>query len=542
VALTSAVLVVLASVLAAAALGSLSIPHNDAWAYSLIGVRFADTGTFELVGWNAAALWGQVLAAAPFAALAGVAGQHLFVALTGIALLVATFAIVRRLAGERWAALAVATTLAFPGFLLLSTSFMTEVPATAAMVGCLLAGVAALEAARRGRSPIALVVAGVLVGCWGSTVRDQAVIAPLVVTVSWALAWRSTRWRAAAWVGLGATMLVAVGFQVFRRSLANNQSLSFLDPIPGLSDLRTVLLTAVTAGLVILPLTIAPGMVALRRRLGTRGTLVVLIVWLVAASIMARAPRDLLVGNYLSPTGAYTAAASGQRPWLLPWWDLLPALGVLGLLTVAATVVPAWQYLRSLEHRSEYYLVLGFGIAYAAGIVGQTSFGWGSFDRYLLPLLVPAAVLGALAWRHLRVAASRLPVTATIGALLVLIATSVPLSLNAWAFDAARWQAGAAATADGWPANDVDAGLEWSGWHAQGPYGSGVPSAEDRSWWTGNLASARSCVLVTSSQEEGQVIAERTYRLLGFIGPPATMYVIVTGAGECDLSPSGASA
>jgi uncharacterized membrane protein len=542
VVLPAAVLVVVVAVLSAAALGSLTIPHNDAWAYSLIGKRFAETGSFELVGWNAAALWGQVVAAAPFTALGGVTGQHLFVAGTAVGLLLATFALVRRLAGERWATLAVATTLAFPGFLLLSTSFMTEVPATAAMVGCVLAGVVAMEAARQGRSPLPLLVASLLLGCWGSTVREQAIIAPLVVTASLAVAWRGTRWRAAAWVGMGTTVAVAIVFQVFRRSLSNNQSLSFFDPIPGPTDLRVLVLTALTAGLVLLPLTVAPGLLALRRRYGPLGTTIVLLVVAAAGLVMALVPRDLLIGNYLSPTGAYTAAASGQRPGLLPWWDLLPALGLLGLLTLGATIVPAWRCLRASKRPGERYLVLGFGLAYAASIAAQASVGWAAFDRYLLPLVAPGAALGALGWRHLRATTSPLPLAVTTGVVGLLAVTSAVLSLNAWAFDSARWQAGVAATADGWPTGDVDAGLEWAGWHSREAYGSGPPTEEDRSWWSANLPSSRSCVLVTSSREEGQVVAEPTYRLLGFLGPQSSMYVIVTGAGTCELTAPDAAA
>jgi hypothetical protein len=36
--------------------GSLAIPHNDAWAHSLIAQHFARSGSFELIGWNRSAL------------------------------------------------------------------------------------------------------------------------------------------------------------------------------------------------------------------------------------------------------------------------------------------------------------------------------------------------------------------------------------------------------------------------------------------------------------------------------------------------------
>src|SRR5688500_2588577 len=45
--------------------GSVSIPHNDAWAYSRIAATFGRGDGFVLVGWNRLGLFGQVVPLGP---------------------------------------------------------------------------------------------------------------------------------------------------------------------------------------------------------------------------------------------------------------------------------------------------------------------------------------------------------------------------------------------------------------------------------------------------------------------------------------------
>src|SRR5436305_13929403 len=58
--------------------GSLAIPHNDAWAYSLIAEHYARSGSIQLVGWNRAALVGQIVVLGPLGG--SIVVQNLFVA------------------------------------------------------------------------------------------------------------------------------------------------------------------------------------------------------------------------------------------------------------------------------------------------------------------------------------------------------------------------------------------------------------------------------------------------------------------------------
>jgi hypothetical protein len=151
----------------AAAGGGLSIPHNDAWSYSRIAQTFARSGHIRLLGWNRSALFGQFLVLGPAARWLVV--QQLLVALLAGAGLLACYDLLVPSVGRRRAAFAALLTAAWPGFGLLATSFMADVPAMAAMLGCLALGRRAL---RRG-SP-GLLVASVAAGLAYDTARWRA--------------------------------------------------------------------------------------------------------------------------------------------------------------------------------------------------------------------------------------------------------------------------------------------------------------------------------------------------------------------------------
>ncbi|NUT51809.1 MAG: hypothetical protein HOV94_31630, partial [Saccharothrix sp.] len=118
--------------------GSLSIPHNDSWAYSRIAETFGRTGRIELLGWNRSALFGQFLPLGPLASR--LEAQHVFVALLGLVALVATYDLCVASTGRRRAALAAVAVALWPGFGLLATSFMSDMPTLAAVTACLALG------------------------------------------------------------------------------------------------------------------------------------------------------------------------------------------------------------------------------------------------------------------------------------------------------------------------------------------------------------------------------------------------------------------
>lgn len=149
--------VVGASLLSSALTGSLDIPHNDDWAYSRVALDLARTGELRLVGWTPSSLIGHVLWAQPFLSLFGTTLRvlHFAQAVAAAVGLLCSFVVMRRLLRFRDALLGTVIIAAFPGYALLSTSYMTDTTAFAAQMVCLATGLAALD---RPRPRVLLVV------------------------------------------------------------------------------------------------------------------------------------------------------------------------------------------------------------------------------------------------------------------------------------------------------------------------------------------------------------------------------------------------
>ena len=125
-------LVVLPAIVAGTA-GALWIPHNDSWAHSRIAASFAETGRVHLVGFNRASMVGMMV---PLGSLASsVVGQHVFVMLCGAAMIGFSYGTARRVLPRGRSLLVAALVGVAPGFALLSTSYMTDVPMMAGIAG-----------------------------------------------------------------------------------------------------------------------------------------------------------------------------------------------------------------------------------------------------------------------------------------------------------------------------------------------------------------------------------------------------------------------
>ena len=81
--------------------------------------------------------------------------------------------------------------LALPGFALSTSSFMTDVPAFSAEAICL--AIAAVALGREGRSRWGLLAAALAVGCFGFSVREFDIAAPLAAIGALALQDRGHR-------------------------------------------------------------------------------------------------------------------------------------------------------------------------------------------------------------------------------------------------------------------------------------------------------------------------------------------------------------
>lgn len=185
-------------------LGAFDIPRNDSWSYRRVLWEFVGTGHVRLVGWSGMTMIGQVFWTAPFVEVLG-KGQWVpgtAVAVASAIGLACAYALARSLLPRAWAAGCVLLTLAVPGVLLNTSSFMTDVTAFSAEVACLLFGAAALH--RSGRGRWALVAAAVVTGCFGFSIREFDLAAPAAVLIVLAVqdrrAWRAYGpWVCARW-------------------------------------------------------------------------------------------------------------------------------------------------------------------------------------------------------------------------------------------------------------------------------------------------------------------------------------------------------
>lgn len=473
--------------------GSLYIPHNDAWSHSKIAQEYAATGHMTLLGWNRTSLVGQFVILGPLGG--SIAAQHLFVAASGAVSLVMTYLLVRPRAGEAGALLAVITLGVVPDFGLLSTSFMTDIPALAGMLTCLWAGD---EAVRRNSAPFWWF--GILAGIWAVTVREQAVVAAAAILVAGWLARRPARKH----VMLAALVVTVgvVGFEVWRRSLPGDDPPGF----SGVGELNTVITAAkilFTVGFYVLPVVVAVAN-PLRWRPSVR--------WLAAgatllAGVVAQGMgATLLLGNYLGRSVSYDAASVGA-PVVLPesLWTVVLVAAVLG------TMLLVGHALESGLSRDP--ILLTAGVLLLLGTLAQAAVRQSTSGRFLL-LFVP---IGAgLLLQGRRVPNLRLG----IGVAVLPLVVGVMLTAATYSYDAARWATAEELVAAGVSPRDIDAGFEWVGTHAQGPYTSDLPPREPLGgWYVSRFESSRACHLVTGSPLPGlqpsRVFRYATFGVLG---------------------------
>lgn len=478
--------------------GGLAIPHNDAWSYGRIAQTFGYSGRIELLGWNRSALFGQFVVLGPLARSLVV--QHLFVAALSVVALAAVYDLVVAAAGRNKAALAVFIVAIWPGFGLLATSFMLDIPALAAMMVCLALGRRAL-----GSQSAVLLGVSVAAGLWGFTIREQALAAlAAVVLVALASAWRSReRWY---WIATGCASVAIgaaiIGFELWR------QSYSAGDPpviaIP--EDLWTAGASVLVQGYFVVALASAPAVLLVARpwrwgRGAIVGAAVTAVVAIVAVFSFGR--RKFFVGNYIDPSGPYWAAGNGRpsEVFSIGVWTLLVALACVSGVLLAGVLVR--------QFRRADPMLWTFVMLVVLGNLGSALSGQIMYDRYWLLILPPllAMVLAERPersidqWRDIALLCRRTVVGCVLAGSAVF---TTAITAAGFAYDAARWEVAEDLVATGVPATDVNAGLEWNGYHS--PEGMSPPG-------TWKFPGLRSCYLVAAApQLNRQAASVRTYR------------------------------
>ena len=517
----------------AAAAGAVGVLSNDDWVYALGAQSLYRTGAITMPGHTAAAV-GQVVLAQPLLWLSGGAtwAYTVFGLATGGLGIASTYLLGRQYLDRGAAAMVALLVLAMPGFVRQSAGFMTDVPAFALATLSLLLGVRWLRGGRR-----ATLVASLAVGLVGVTVREFAIAAPAAVLVT-SLAQHRARDRAfvVAMTGLVAAGIAGILLSVRSPAVAGGGLYS----TPQLLRLYVLLGPAMTTvAAVLLPALV----IAVVRRQSSLRPLHLL--WAVAIVALAFVVPSVgpLVGQFWMAEGLVgNALLSGDRqPVIGPLaWNLSLALALAAGVLLAA-VAARWasramagastprrlggRVLTVLRRPPAVLLV--FLLGYAAEIAVVVSVGAYPLDRYLYPMIPAAAIL--LLRETGEVVRPRRIEWLGYAAFGWLAASAVAITLNSFAYDAARWHAGESAVAMGYTAETVDAGYNWVGYHTGGQT-QATPQNFGLMWYVDGMMDAAPCAVVSNAPLDHAgyrlVRVDRTaYRQYLLVGPDQPLYL-----------------
>lgn len=380
---------------------------------------------------------------------------------------------------------------------------MTDVPALCAASICLTLG----ERARRSSST-ALLLLSVVVGLWGSTIRDQAVVAPVAVLLVRLGTARSRTHLLRLLVVAGGAGALFLHFEMWRRSLPNGMNPEI--KISAGFGVQSAISAGLTVSLWLLPaLALAVRPRGWSRPVAGASLFVgasLLILWTL------RGFANQFQGNYFHPLGAYPEFVGHA---------VIPN-SVVTIVNAAAILSAALLAGWFLEIGPQVPGTLGvYAILAAVGLLVPPFLGQASFDRYALPLLPPllAFLLRATPHRaephhastHAR---NRLrpsvPRDSTLrwilasSVLTVLFGLSITLTANALARDSARWKLATELVRAGIPAKYVDGGLAWNGAHSRTAASvhlnrTDIPTESSMRWF----ADSKRCFVISSRTMPG---------------------------------------
>ena len=454
--------------------GRQDFPLNDDWAFARGAFRFARGQGIDYFGWASMPQLGQWLWACPFVWLFGEshAALRLSTILLSWAGLAAFYDLLRQQAvSPHRAALATATLAFGPLFFLLQGTFMTDVPALALA----LASLALYARALRGHRP-GWLAAACTVAVLAAVTRQNtlAVVGAAAVLLGRQPALRR---RPGWWLGV---LLPAAAGGVVHVWFSNRGDVRALAPsLPGLDVLVSLpFLTVHLCGLCAVPLLVTdwrggPGKVFF-------AALAVLAAAAVAAGLCDRYfPYGGLfpyTENMLTPWGAFAGSRFtgslmvGRRPLLLDTTARV-VLTALGCAAGAALVAQAARRWRPGAWAAPLTLFTLFAVPFL--LIAPDL-----YDRYLLFLLPGVLALAAAEPPGAPEASSRSRL-AGVAAVVVLGAVSVGLMHDWLAWNAARWDLGRRAVAQGVDPRDIEGGVEWDAWYAP-PDGAPAPDGSRR--------------------------------------------------------------
>jgi 4-amino-4-deoxy-L-arabinose transferase-like glycosyltransferase len=534
-----------------AAAGAIGIPSSDDWVYMRAADSLFRTGSVDMPAHTAASI-GQIVMVQPLLWLSrgypwAFTAFGLVMALIGVA---STYLLARHFLGTGSAVMVVLLVEAFPGFARETATFMTDVPAYAFAVLCLLLGTRWLQGEGRRATLVAALVAGLL----GVSIREFAVAAPAAVLIA---AWARSRAQERVWLA-GVSGVLAAGVACVLLVAASIPGRG----VPGTVDLRWLSLLGpalATLSAVLLP----AAMVSMGRRIGTFSPAqIILGAGLVGSMFALRnmfvLPNGPLVGQLWMPNGLVgDALLSGTREPVIGTfaWSLSEQLALFGAILVVALALRWGQrnFARVISSRSamaaairiarsrEAPLVL-FLFAYAGELTVFTSLSYPQ-DRYLFPL-VPAAAILLLRGpaQPSRFGPSRAFSHAAFAWLAI---SAFVIAANSFAYDAARYHAGEAAVAMGYDARTVDAGYEWVGYHASGVGNSGSVTY-GLTWYDDAFSSYRPCAVLSNSPLDTSALTlirvdRSAYLNYLFFGAEEPLYLYGAEEAGCPALPAAAA-
>ncbi len=525
-----------------AAAGAIGLPNNDDWVYTRAAESLFLTGHIDMPGHFAASI-GQLLMVQPLLWLSG--GDHWAFTAYGLLMtliaVTSTYLLARRFVGVASALLVVLLLEAFPGMARESATFMTDVPAYAFSAACLFLGIRWLQGDGGRKTLLGSVLAGLL----AVSIREFAIAAPIAVLVA---GWARNRAEERGLLAVASVVIVAgIGWTLLASASIPGRAVPttvHLGEVPFVgSDFAT--LAAVL--LPVIALAIGHRMATLRVEHVVLAAAVVLILLLPKGSFAG----DLWLANGLGGDfflAGNRSAVIGTELWALSGQVAAFAAILLATLAIrwaqgAVTGVRSPTGLVSralmLARRGEAPLLL-FLFAYAAELAILSPIVY-PYDRYLYPMVAPAAILMLRGSAHSGNLGRRY--AASHAALAWLIASAFVIAANSFAYDAARWHSGEAAVAKGYDPQMVDAGYEWVGYHDQSGDPKQASNVSVLTWYDASL-SVNPCVVISNTPldvDRFQLIdvdlaAYRQYLLLGAEQPLYSYGSVTSGCNALGMS------
>lgn len=419
-----------------------NFPLLDDWSFAAAVRGILEHGTFRPTDWTAMTLIMHTLWGSAFSLIAGYSFDTLrfSTAVLAFASVALCYLLARELALPRWLCLLIAAMLAStPFFVVLSVTFMTDIPYLAALLAAALSSACALR--HPSRRTFAIAVAFMLTAI---LIRQLAIALPLAFALIYPIFHRE---RLRNWlVGCIPLLFAIAAFGAYQLWLGSDGRLpadskmwtqwflhSLTDPSTIAIALRNVYVALVYLGLFLLPFSTAVIVVvggeyraSLRRAVSGAGLVVALLTLLTRTRGGGWLVQMPTADNILVPSGLGTPLLRDQyllrldniTPLPDAFWLLVTALGLIGatlllalLTTTAIALTKRWRQ-RLLTHRDAAAALLLVTVGGYLFPVMLTAF----FDRYLLPalpmlavgiaavLLSPNVVLPTVRWRGVSIA------------------------------------------------------------------------------------------------------------------------------------------